>query len=73
MPYGITSPPARTVLGTLNRVYPNVVIEVSKSHESFTEMFHDADGKHFSPLTDVRVWTGIKFTPGYGGRTRAMF
>lgn len=54
-------------------MYPNVVIEVSKTHESSSEMFDDADIKHFSPLTSVRVWIGIEFTPGYGGRMRAMF
>ena len=54
-------------------MYPNVVIEVSKSHESFSDMFDDANIKHFSPLTSVRVWIGIKLTPGYGGRMRAMF
>jgi len=54
-------------------MYPNVVIEVSKSHESYSEMFDDADIKHFSPLTSVRVWIGIKFTAGYDGRMRAMF
>jgi len=62
-----------TILGTQNQMYPNVVIEVSKSHESNADMFNDADVKHFSPLTSVRVWIGLKFTPGYGGRMRAMF
>jgi hypothetical protein len=54
-------------------MYPTVVIEVSKCHESYSDMFDDADKKHFSPLTSVRVWIGIKFTPSYGGRMRAMF
>ena len=54
-------------------MYPNVVIEISKSHESCVDMFDDANIKHFSPLASVRVWIGIKFTPGYGGRMRAMF
>src|SRR5437762_6492411 len=53
-------------------MYPNVVIEVSKSHESLTDMFDDANIKQLSPLTSVRVWIGIKFTPEYGGRMRAM-
>ena len=36
-------------------------------------MFDDPNIKHFSPLTSVRVWIGIKFSPGFGGRMRAMF
>ena len=54
-------------------MYSNVVIEVSTSHESFSDMFDDVNIKHFSPLTSLRVWIGIELAPGYGGRMRAMF
>ena len=53
--------------------YPTVVIEVSKSHETYNDLFDDADIKHFSSLTSVRVWIGIKLTSGHGGKMRAMF
>src|SRR5947207_6914316 len=54
-------------------MYLNDVIEISKSHEGYANMFDDVNIKHFYPLTSVRVWIGIKFTPRFGGRIRAMF
>lgn len=47
------------------------VIQISKSHETYNGMSDDANTDRFSPLTSVRVWIGIRNTPGYDGRIRA--
>ena len=66
-------PSARIVPSTLKLMYTNIVIEISETHESYADMFNSVYTKHFPPLTSVRVWIRIKFTPGYGRRMRAMF
>jgi hypothetical protein len=50
-----------------------MVIEISKTHESYNDSFDDAAIKHFSVQTSVRVWIGVKLYPAYGGRLRCMF
>ena len=43
-----------------NQVYPTFVLEVGYMHESYPELLRDARGKHFSPLTSVQLYMGIK-------------
>jgi len=50
-----------------------MIIEVSKTHESYNDLFDDAAIKHFSAQTTIRVWIGVKLYSGYGGRLRCMF
>jgi hypothetical protein len=50
-----------------------MVIEVSKIHESYNDLFDDAAIKHFSAQTSVQVWVGVKLYDGHGGRFRCMF
>jgi hypothetical protein len=51
-----------------------MVIEVSKTHESYNELLDDAAIKHFSSAqTSVQVWVGVKLYDGHGGRFRCMF
>jgi hypothetical protein len=50
-----------------------MVIEVSKCHESYNELLDDCEPKHFSPLTNVRVWVGVKITPRHSGHMRCMY
>jgi len=61
---------ARLVPGK-NFIYPTSVIEIAKSHESYPELLHNCDSKHFSPLTSVMVWVGVKAFPA--GTMRAVF
>lgn len=49
-----------------------MVIEVGKCHETYNDLHNDADIKHFSIMTSVRVWIGVKLYPGTA-RMRAMF
>ena len=44
-------------------IYPNFVVEVGKDHETYPELLRDCETKHFSPLTSVQVWLGIKVYP----------
>src|SRR5271170_7081159 len=73
VPSGIMSPPALIIPGTIAAPYPNMVIQVSKTHESYNDLFDDAAIKHFSAQTSVRVWVGVKLYDGDGGRFRCMF
>ena len=69
----IQFPPALVIPGTLSAPYPSMVIQISKSHETYNELLEDAAVKHFSTSTSVRVWVGAKLYPGHGGRFKAMF
>jgi hypothetical protein len=73
VPQTIASPPAGIIPGTVGAPYPNLVIEVSKAHESYNDLFEDAGTKHFSPNTTIQIWVGVKLYDGHGGRFRAMF
>ena len=73
LPRAIMSPPALIIPGTIAAPYPNMVIEVSKTHESYNDLFDDATIKHFSAQTSVQVWVGVKLYDGHGGRFRCMF
>ena len=73
VPLAILSPPALIIPGTTGAPYPTLVIEVSKTHESYNDLFNDAAIKHFSANTTVRVWVGVKLYDGHGGRFRCMF
>jgi len=61
-PTHLQSPPGRHV-GTSNVLYPNFTVEVAQSHESWDRLIADANVKHFSPLTEIVVWLGIKIYP----------
>jgi hypothetical protein len=50
-----------------------MVIEVSKTHESYNDLFEDAHIIHFSAETSVQAWVGVKLYAGHGGRLRCMF
>ena len=43
--------------------YPTFTIEVGKTHETYPRLLDDAENKHFSPITSVQVWLGIKLYP----------
>jgi len=73
VPRAILSPPALIIPGTITAPYPTIVIEVSKTHESYNDLFDDAAIKHFSAQTSVQVWVGVKLYDGNGGRFRCMF
>ena len=73
VPHAILSPPALIIPGTLTTPYPSVVIEVSKAHESYNDLFDDVTTKHFSAQTSVQVWLSMKLYDGYGGRFQCMF
>ena len=53
------SPPAKTI-GNSNVIYPTFTIEVGKSHESWDQLFRDAESKHFAADTSVAIYLGIK-------------
>jgi hypothetical protein len=61
---------ARLVPGK-NFVYPTFVIEIAKSNESYPELLRDCDSKHFSPMTSVMIWLGVKAFPT--GTMKAVF
>jgi hypothetical protein len=73
VPMNITSPPALIIPRTIARAYPTMVMEISKTHESYHDLFDDAAIKHFSTQTSIRVWIGVNPYSGYGGRLRCMF
>src|SRR5579859_7649884 len=56
VPMNITSPPALIIPGTIAGAFPTMVMEISKTHESYDDLFDDAAIKHFSTQTSVRVW-----------------
>lgn len=58
-PTFLQSPPGRFI-GSSNVLYPNFTVEIAKSHESWDQLLSDANAKHFSPLTGIVVWLGIK-------------
>jgi len=66
-------PLALVIPGTISAPYPSMVIEISKTHETYNELLEDAAVKHFSTSTSVRVWVGAKLYPGHGGRFKPMF
>lgn len=51
---------AKLVPGSNSIVYPTFTIEVGKCHESYPKLLDDAELKHFSPLTSIQAWLGIK-------------
>jgi hypothetical protein len=57
-PTDLQSPPAKTI-GNTNVIYPTFTIEVGKSHESWDQLFRDAESKHFAADTSVAVYLGI--------------
>lgn len=61
-PAQLQSPPG-VHLGNSNVLYPNFTVEVAKSHETWNELLDDADIKHFSALTGIVLWLGIKIYP----------
>lgn len=73
VPMNIASPPALIIPRTIAGAFPTMVMEVSKTHESYNNLFDDAVVKHFSTQTSVRVWIGVKLNSGHGGRLRCMF
>jgi hypothetical protein len=52
-------------------IYPTLVVEIAKSHETYPELLQDCEEKHFSPITSVQVWIGMKAF--LGGRMKAVF
>jgi hypothetical protein len=58
-PTHLQSPPGRHI-GNSNVLYPNFTIEVAKSHESWDRLIADGISKHFSPMTGIVLWLGIK-------------
>jgi hypothetical protein len=61
-PTQLQSPPGVRI-GTSNVLYPNFTMEVATSNESWDHLLADADEKHFSPLTGIVMWLGIKIYP----------
>jgi hypothetical protein len=43
--------------------YPNFTIQVAKLHQSWDRLIADVVTKHFSPMTGIVVWLGIKISP----------
>lgn len=72
-PIGLTVPPAFAIPGTVNCPYLTIVLEVSKTNESFEQLLDDAALKHFSINTSVQIWIGTKLFPGHGSQFKAMF
>lgn len=52
-------------------IYPTVVVEFGKNHETYSELLRDCENKHFSAIMSIQVWIGIKTFPG--GRMKAVF
>ena len=61
-PTHLQSPPGRHI-GNSNVLYPNFTIEVAKSHESWGRLIANGVTKHFSPMTGIVLWLGIKIYP----------
>ena len=55
---------ANLIPGTTTLIYPTMVIEIGVSHETYPQLLRDAEAKHFSIMTSVRVWVGVKAFPG---------
>jgi hypothetical protein len=55
--------PPGVLVGNTNVGYPTFTIEVAKTNESEPQLLSDAATKHFSPMTGVVVWLGIKIYP----------
>ena len=51
---------AKLVPGSNSIIYPTFAIEVGRSHETYPQLLDDAELKHFSPMTSIQVWLGIK-------------
>ena len=60
VPRAILSPPALIIPGPITARYPTMVIEVSKTHESYNHLFDDAAIKHFFAQTSVQIWIGVE-------------
>lgn len=58
----LQSPPG-VYLGHSNVFYPNFTVELAKSHESWDQLLADAEIKHFSAMTGIVLWLGIKIYP----------
>src|SRR5436305_10162559 len=43
-----------------NKIYSTLVLEIEYRHESYSQLLCDAAEKHFSPLTSVQLYVGIK-------------
>jgi hypothetical protein len=50
-----------------------MVIEVSKTNESFQQLLDDANMKHLSNATSIQICVGVKLYSEHGGRMRCMF
>jgi len=44
-------------------LYPNFTIEVAKSYQSWDRLIANVVTKHFSPMTGIVLWLGIKIHP----------
>jgi hypothetical protein len=53
------NPNVRFIPGT-NDIYPTFVLEVGYQHETYPELLRDAAAKHFSPMTSIQLYLGIK-------------
>ena len=62
LPKNIQCPPGRFINNT-NVPYPTFTVEISKSNETWPQLLREADERHFSPLTGVMVWLGVKIFP----------
>jgi hypothetical protein len=47
------------------------VVEIAKGNETFPKLLRDCENKHFSPVTSVQVWIGVKVFPG--ARMKSVF
>lgn len=45
-------------------MYPTFTVEVGKTHETYPRLLDDAEQKHFSPMTSIQVWLGVKLHVG---------
>ena len=61
-PTHLQSPPGRHIRNS-NVMYPNFTIEVAKSHETWERLIAEGISKHFSPMTGIVLWLGIKIYP----------
>jgi hypothetical protein len=58
-PRDIQSPPGLQI-GNTGVLYPNFAVEVAKSNESFQRLKDDAEAKHFSAMSGIVLYLGIK-------------